>query len=774
MNITEGTHSTNLGSTCGTARSNSAQISTADQTAITQNAIRSRTSTSDTVLPASDNGYYYSPTGEDWTSIIDDEEEEHALNAYHRFPTEQDWAGLDEEARSKSHTADTKHARDGLDAEAMTEAGFEDSFQLPNLRQYIPADTTTAFEEIVAQLDPDNRDTIAGRQYAQGVVDWQWMCEASEQLRASGQGYRPRFEEAHRPIDWFWTAMQEDDTKTTTDSPRSEPRATTIAPQSQQTLKPVHHINFSGEPVYERTYTAPAVSFWAAKSEGLVNRVHHNGSLLRSVISSNAGKMLDPFLAPDFAPQLKATKLKDWATGLVEVVYQTYGTWMSDKLEPGDDQRIADGPCSFFGCGDVNHPPQPYVIGPCDGDVVINDDGRTHLAKVSKRRACVGLPSKLSQMEKIEDIMAVNEYLTSASVKNSYTIPPDAFAALFNKNKSIVSINTLTSVHEADIETDKADDLPSCAEEPLSDENDDTSFSAVSDDERLTPPPVHPQDVFDFIKDATLDPLLSSDESSTDSDHYESSFSMLDTNSTGSSVSGGMGESYWPENLFSDSVPNIASFSQPSRAKINKGICTADAMQLDNTITQAEFNCVRILNEHLAMLPQPVPYVQQSIIDQPFSGTQDVEDEDRDFDYQSDDELEIRDSDSEDSWSSNLEADADVKMHMHESLYDSLISPAEVSIEATSQSDKNSLHDYETFPKTNHSGCVLMEEEGLEGNLINAASKTENTLTQLQDSEGGAKLSPGSGLMLPIHICSEETMSSVFLVDEAVTITKET
>ena len=327
-------------------------------------------------------------------------------------------------------TSDSEHDGGSFITDAITEVGSVINSLLPNLRQYVPADTTAAFEENLAQLDPKDRETIAGRQYAQGVVDWQWMCEASKQLLISGQWRRTRLEKADRSLDWFWINDYDSGRKATSCYPPMEPLVPLMAPQSIS-LRPIHHINFAGQPVRERTYTSPAISFWAAMSEGLEKRTHHNGSLLRSVTSWNAGKTLDPFIGPEVVPKMRGSKLKEWATGAVDIVYQTYGTWMDDEIELDDDRRIADGPCVHSGCEDINYPPLPYIIDPCDGDTVVNDDCRAHSVQSSKTKKCIGLPSKLSCVVNIDDGHAEDLVPQSDCIDNPYTVRLDRSAALF-------------------------------------------------------------------------------------------------------------------------------------------------------------------------------------------------------------------------------------------------------------------------------------------------------------------------------------------------------
>ena len=383
------------------------------------------------------------------------------------------------------------------------------------------------------------------------------------------------------------------------------------------------------------------------------------------------------------------------------------------------------------GCGDVNHPPLPYVIDSSDGDVVINDDGRTHPAKVSRKRTCIGLPSKLFQTENIDNLMAVNEHLKSAAIENSHTIPPNAFATSITETERIVSVDTSSLIQEAVIlkESDREEvESPLSTKTPLPNqqisdrllalfsdinerddvflytgqslrgEDDNTLLFAMSECENTTIPSIGPQDGLDLME-IILDLLLSSDESLTDSDHDRFSSSFSDTSSTGSSVPGDMRESDRIKNLSLHSVPNFASFSQPPGPYINKGFDATDAVQLDDTITQAVLNTVRIPNERHATLTQPVAHLHESVIDQPLGGTIDDKDGDEDFDYQSDDELELRDGDSEDSWLSHIEIEEDVRVRMHRSFRDSLINQDQIttiipfvrdSAEVTPRPDKSS------------------------------------------------------------------------------------
>ncbi|MCJ1396781.1 hypothetical protein MMC18_009673 [Xylographa bjoerkii] len=544
--------------------------------------------TSSSALEASSNptfAYYQSATGCDWASMLDEEDEEVSdAPAYYHSPSGEDWVILDEEAQSvKEYTAKTSSAVLLAASNFDTIDGFQPSVSiaeeldifirpasivsvtknnmrpavaivgeinaaLPNLRQYVPEDTTAAFEDNLAQLDPKYHQTIAGRQYAQGVVDWQWMCAASEQLLASGQGLRTRLEAADRSVGWFWVEDHENRESTVSYRLASEVRTPIVPSQDFRPLKPIHHINFAGQPVHQRTYTSPAVSFWAAMSEGLENRVDHNGSLLRSVASSNAGKMLDPFIGPNIVPKLKASKLKEWVTGAVDIVYQTYGTWIDDELQLDDDRRIADGPCSFAGCEDVNHPPSPYVVDPTDGDIVVNDDGRPHPGQVSKKKKCVGLGSTLCLVMDISDGQAEDDTPLSACIEDCYTVPPEASAALLIGTSVEASVNMPTSVLETVIkeemqyqnralsvseeaeltttqmsdrllalfsELEEAVDIVLCEVEPLSDEDDDISLSTILEQTEEGPrnadtifAPIDPQDILAFVRDLDSEPLM--------------------------------------------------------------------------------------------------------------------------------------------------------------------------------------------------------------------------------------------------------------------------
>ena len=115
----------------------------------------------------------------------------------------------------------------------------------------------------------------------------------------------------------------------------------------------LHHINFNGDWIYERSFTTPEISFFAICSTKY-KQLLHNGRAVRSVdrkavLAAQAFKYVDPvqYRGSDEAPPLElhgqpltGSRLRDYVTGQVDVVYQPYGTWTTDKFGSNDNVPI--------------------------------------------------------------------------------------------------------------------------------------------------------------------------------------------------------------------------------------------------------------------------------------------------------------------------------------------------------------------------------------------------------------------------------------------------
>lgn len=295
----------------------------------------------------------------------------------------------------------------------------------PNLRQYVPDDTTAEYQAAMVDFQTefapfsqklkDSMKRVLEDGYdvkhAQGNVDWWHMYQASQRLVASGQLRRRVLEEMDRSLDWFWTVEKADGTKAIVH--RGFREATPAVPEWPQpsypdSERPVHHLNFAGQPVYCKSATPPAVSLWAALSPALEMRKDYNKSLFRTVVSSEAGRYLDPFYysGPVVIPDLSGTALRDLVTGQVEKVYHDCGYWNQEQLDYDDDRPLSWSDVPFYfqaGTEGLNDPPAVCHAGFYSDEVpVVNDDGRVHVCRDHKRNS-VGLPSKLRMVEDVDD-----------------------------------------------------------------------------------------------------------------------------------------------------------------------------------------------------------------------------------------------------------------------------------------------------------------------------------------------------------------------------------
>ncbi|MCJ1472291.1 hypothetical protein MMC13_000938 [Lambiella insularis] len=293
----------------------------------------------------------------------------------------------------------------------------------PNIRQYIPQDISAEFQaaldytypELLAQVDIETPRLNFAEQCARGIVEWKYMCRASQRLLASGQGRRSYLDQTDRSVDWFWTVEHANGTQTILHRGSREVQSTMTAlfeSEHNRFDRPIHHFNFSGQPVYYKSTTPPAVSLWAALSPVLAVRVSCNGSLARTVVSSEAGRYLDPFYycGPMPIPVMNGTSLRDYVTGQVEKVYCDSGCWMEELLDMDDEQPLFLTSAPFwchFNTPGANVPTTSYHVGLYDYQVpTINDDGRLHVTR-HPRKECVDLPSMLRRIQNVEDTRLV-------------------------------------------------------------------------------------------------------------------------------------------------------------------------------------------------------------------------------------------------------------------------------------------------------------------------------------------------------------------------------
>jgi len=316
------------------------------------------------ITPSTDpgNGYYHSPSGDDWADVDEEErkndtsycisssgvnwaemmEEEESVVApdatsYHISSSGVDWAEIMEEEDNldspndgavSTHTSqDTQvfsnkqHAQGEFNdvvrpqhkTKFVNSPSLNNRFPSPMLRKHIPAEAEAEIQTEFAKItEPQEDDHLF--QFTRGIIEWRHMCNASQQLLAAGKSKRrPQLEEADRSVAWFWkldangnatgakSDHDEDNGPSRSGDAPCEPGEATWKPWERPEEGPMHHFNYAGRPVLYKSATPPAVSLWAAFSSNLFEypRSVDEGFPLRThVLSSQAGIYLDPFTVP--------------------------------------------------------------------------------------------------------------------------------------------------------------------------------------------------------------------------------------------------------------------------------------------------------------------------------------------------------------------------------------------------------------------------------------------------------------------------------------------
>ncbi|KAL9098487.1 MAG: hypothetical protein Q9163_005861, partial [Psora crenata] len=151
-------------------------------------------------------------------------------------------------------------------------------------------------------------------------------------------------------------------------------------PPEDRTL---HHINFNGDHVYERSYTHPAVSLWAISTtmwkQPFFDTKKRPIVHAKTVLMSQAFKYVDPvqYLGGDnpFPKELvggkpcylHGSRLRNAVTCDVEAIYQPYGAWVEDLYDAEDmaplmwqkGDRYHDGQAPEY-----VHLQRPYYVNP--------------------------------------------------------------------------------------------------------------------------------------------------------------------------------------------------------------------------------------------------------------------------------------------------------------------------------------------------------------------------------------------------------------------------
>ena len=162
----------------------------------------------------------------------------------------------------------------------------------------------------------------------------------------------------------------------------------TESPQDLRVGFPVHHFNLIGQPVFQESRTPSAVSYWAAMASCWKEQIQDSISW-KAVVSSQAAKRLDPCtldgdveIPDDLRARENSTALRNFLIGQTTIRYEPCGTWISDRYDPDQEiPEVMSPECSeaflksFSAANMFPGLQRPYVIGPADRDINVNDAG---------------------------------------------------------------------------------------------------------------------------------------------------------------------------------------------------------------------------------------------------------------------------------------------------------------------------------------------------------------------------------------------------------------
>ena len=222
------------------------------------------------------------------------------------------------------------------------------------------------------------------------VSKWENMCAATQRAKQEGQYEHKPLQAADRSLDWMWEPTNEDNRHQYDPrifSAAAEPAGNHGGKSNVTSMeKRTHHFNYLQQPVFHKSDTPPEVSLWAVCSGH--TKGHHDKFSRQGVLSSQAGKLIDPFWysGPPELLNYKGTRLRDEVTGYVDKVYHPIGTWSLDQYSFDEvvPHVIKDDAYTDI----KNGPGYPYCPQPVHysddtdpEDSAINDDGRVHINK---------------------------------------------------------------------------------------------------------------------------------------------------------------------------------------------------------------------------------------------------------------------------------------------------------------------------------------------------------------------------------------------------------
>jgi hypothetical protein len=283
-------------------------------------------------------------------------------DGYTESPPRQNSPGVDDSSVNGEDDSEAETIRDEDDEKASndlhrTGSSNNNTFVSPDLAQHIPENVEQQVKYQLSLYESDVRYTKKYIALALATVEWYYLCGASQQFIAQGLWRRPVLEESDRSMTWLGNELHEmfpnrlDHFKF--------PELKTRDEKKKQTDGPIDHFSFSGQPVTSEARTPSSISMWHAISPAIGSKSYRDIPLRQRVISAEAGKLLEPF--------------------------DLDGEYIN-SLTP-----------------DVNLPIPSYYIPSTDGDIVINDDGRSLPARPSRNETGQYTISPLRQVEVCEN-----------------------------------------------------------------------------------------------------------------------------------------------------------------------------------------------------------------------------------------------------------------------------------------------------------------------------------------------------------------------------------
>ena len=246
-------------------------------------------------------------------------------------------------------------------------------FQPPNLRSYLPGDLSKCIREKLEKEAPEGPNGYSAKQLFLAKVNTEWYLMSVAAKEREENGFRTRLEELEEAnLLANWLSVFPKDNVTSSRWPKRSyvPKEEDDGVTKIEHERVLHHLNFFGQPVYEKSSTPPEVSLCVAV-HGLRAEAWPWESR-QGVIYRQASNFLDPFFyegPQEWLSTMSLGELRNRSIGYAQKVYHPHGTWICDRYEEDDIRPLcsteAGEPTTYenFGSGDLPGYRPPYLSG---------------------------------------------------------------------------------------------------------------------------------------------------------------------------------------------------------------------------------------------------------------------------------------------------------------------------------------------------------------------------------------------------------------------------